>query len=139
MTKIMREQGSIEQISPAPAAISVPVYGDPESVSWGEIKPGDYVLDVPAQQRYRAATVNSGVTAAEITHDWYVQTRKRGPKFPLRGARLTFISGDKLNLPCDFHVNVRRPLPGNETRIVHTVSGEQRIVIITDDDPEGTE
>lgn len=87
-------------------------FGDPETITVGELAEGDFVISVPAQGRYRGYNIRSAVKQiTDRPQGWYEQTRPRGPKFPIPSRVLSFVSAaDKIDVANSFQVRVRRPV-----------------------------
>ena len=88
------------------------VFGEPETITVGELAVGDFVISIPAQGRHRGVNVRSGLKQiTERPVGWYTQTRPRGPKFPIPSRVLAFLSSDtKLDVANSYQVIVRRPV-----------------------------
>lgn len=90
-------------------------FGDPETVTIGELMPGDFVIEVPAQGGLRGTTVNSGVKSIVESFDYTTNWRRGGRRFTVASRRLTFLSspaGWCISWPSSFTVTVRRRIGG---------------------------
>jgi hypothetical protein len=90
----------------------VPVFGPPETVTVAELRAGDFLIAIPAQEGVRGVTVNSGI--AELSDDWNTwrqSTGYRRPKVPVRSV-VIIVRDPKakpVNRPAGFLAEVRRP------------------------------
>jgi hypothetical protein len=89
-----------------------PGFGDRETVTVGDLRQGDWVDHLPAQRRYRAATVQSGIKHIDASYRWYEQSRPRGPKMPIPASKITFLNGTSLDIPRSWSI-VRRQRTSN--------------------------
>lgn len=89
-------------------------FADPETLTIARLRPGDFVIEIPAQHGARGAKPNSGLATAE--DDWETWTRRIGRRgrIGVHSRRLTFLARDlgTLNVPASFEVTARRRLEG---------------------------
>jgi hypothetical protein len=96
--------------------VSIPTFGDVETITIGELAIDDFVVSVPPQRGVRGVRVNSGLRdKREDYGTWTVSSGYRRPQMPVRSWVLMFKDPHMvgLNYPDDFTVQVRRPVKGD--------------------------
>lgn len=88
-----------------------PGFGPIEMIKVSDLALGDWVESFPAQRRIRGCLVQSGVkTIGPSVHQWFSQSRPRGPRMPVQARRITFLmSPTVLDIPSECDIRVRRP------------------------------
>jgi len=82
----------------------------PQTLPLSEIKPGDFVIEIPTQGGIRGVRVNSGLKT--VTEDWETWRQSFGSSrrrrySNIRGLRIEFLSGGRVSYPADFTATVR--------------------------------
>jgi len=88
-------------------------FTDPQQITVGQIRPGDFVIEIPTQQNVRGIAPRSAARTAEA--DWTRWERRIGRRgrMSICSAKLTFVSyPGSFNVPADFTATVRRPVEG---------------------------
>ena len=89
--------------------IQAPEFGPEQTITVGQLVPGDWVVSFPAQLRIRGMVVGSGVKTIDPGYGWYTQSRPRGPKMPVPSRRVSFLTGSTaLHVPSECKIIVRR-------------------------------
>lgn len=89
----------------------VPTFSPPETITVGELQPGDFVVEFPAQKRYRRVRVDSAVRTVEDDWEtWSVNHRPGARRTPVESRRITFQhpTDVSLNFPLTWSVVARR-------------------------------
>jgi hypothetical protein len=91
--------------------ITVPVFGDPETVKVEDLRPGDFVIEITAQQNVRRLLVNSAVKVIDTPTQWtwYVSISRKRHFMPSRYLTFQDPKFGRYNVPAEFEVIVRRP------------------------------
>jgi hypothetical protein len=111
--ELAERRQSFTDLRNEPAApVVVPVYGDPQEISVGELRVGDFVVEIPTQGHVLGHRFMSAVTRAESRWDVYkMSTGYRRPKVSVTSKFLTFASHPHgYHYPDSFTVTVRRPI-----------------------------
>jgi hypothetical protein len=98
------------------AATAAPAFGPEQTVTVADLRPGDYVVTLPAYQNLPGVRVGSSVRAIEAADGWE-QRHGRGARWglPVAGRKVAFntTGGAVLNTPSARPVVIRRPVEEN--------------------------
>ena len=94
-----------------PAAVHA--FGPPEEITVGQLRVGDFVVEIPTQGGILGVKVNSAVTSTTVDYDRYkMSTGYRRPRVSVTSRRLTFAAVPTGHYwPDSFTCTVRRPEP----------------------------
>jgi hypothetical protein len=85
-----------------------PAWGPPVLMTIADLRPGDFVEEIPTQNRITGARVRSAVATTEYDQSWTRSAGYRQRRRPVPAARLTFLSAGPVSYPSAFTVTARR-------------------------------
>lgn len=93
--------------------MTAPAFGPAQAVTVAELRPGDFVVEIPAQGGYRATAVQAGVEAVTEGRGWTRSGGYRRRRVPMRSRKITYKMGAAgHDIPASWTVTVRRPQEG---------------------------
>lgn len=90
------------------AAIEAPSFTPAEQISIRDLRAGDFVESIPAQQGCRASQPMSALTSSVADWERWSQRIGRRGRMSIESRDMRFAAGAHLNVPADFVAIARR-------------------------------